>query len=39
MAKLIEEGVSKFEKSFDTLFEKLEEKRRALTGGSVTQEA
>lgn len=39
MAKLIEEGVWKFEKSFDTLFEKLEEKRRALTGGSVTQEA
>jgi transaldolase len=31
MTKLIEEGVEKFEKSFDALFEKLEEKRRALS--------
>ncbi|HVK39293.1 MAG TPA: transaldolase [Candidatus Kapabacteria bacterium] len=30
MAKLIEEGVEKFEKSFDSLFEKLDEKRSAL---------
>lgn len=30
MAKLIEEGVDKFEKSFDSLFERLDEKRSAL---------
>jgi transaldolase len=30
MDRLIEEGVSKFSKSFESLFEKLEEKRKAL---------
>jgi transaldolase len=30
MRRLIEEGVEKFEKSFDSLFEKLDEKRSAL---------
>ena len=39
MAKLIEEGVSKFEKSFDALFEKLEEKRRALSGDGVAPQS
>jgi transaldolase len=31
MAKLLEEGVEKFEKSFDSLFDKLESKRAAIT--------
>lgn len=35
MNQLIEEGVEKFAKSFDSLFEKLEAKRRALTEGEV----
>jgi transaldolase len=39
MHKLIAEGVSKFVKSFDGLFEKIEAKRASLAGGSVTQEA
>jgi transaldolase len=38
MTRLIEEGVDKFEKSFDTLFEKLDEKRVALTGAAVTSD-
>ena len=32
MARLLEEGVEKFEQSFDSLFEKLREKRDALIG-------
>jgi len=38
MSRLIEEGVSKFEKSFDALFEKLEEKRLALAGDGAARE-
>lgn len=39
MARLLAEGVTKFEKSFDTLFEKLDEKRAALAGNGTAQEA
>lgn len=39
MVRLTEEGVVKFVKSFETLFQKLEEKRAALEGSSVRQEA
>jgi transaldolase len=38
MDKLVAEGVEKFENSFDTLFEKLDEKRVELTGASVASE-
>lgn len=37
MSRLLEEGVEKFEKSFDTLFEKLEEKRAALLAEAAPQ--
>ncbi len=36
MNALLREGVEKFEKSFDTLFEKLEQKKSALAGASVS---
>jgi transaldolase len=36
MQRLLDEGVEKFEKSFDTLFEKLEEKRKMLAGATET---
>lgn len=39
MATLLGEGVEKFEKSFDTLFEKLEQKRAALAGTTISQES
>ena len=36
MERLLKEGVEKFEKSFDSLFEKIEEKRAALANGDIT---
>lgn len=39
MAALLEEGVTKFEQSFDTLFQKLEAKRAALMDTPAGQEA
>lgn len=39
MTRLIEEGVSKFEKSFDALFEKLEHKRRSLSADGMAPES
>lgn len=39
MATLLEEGVVKFEQSFDTLFQKLEAKRAALMDTTAGQEA
>ncbi len=38
MRKLIEEGVSKFEASFEALFQKIEQKRAALATDNVSQE-